>query len=189
METYSRPPTGGDVNRGTAFITICAVFGFFSTTTTVIRILVRTLNQQLGGEDLAITFASLLVLIEAVFDGLQYRSGYGRHIFYLSAPQVASTLKWTYMTELFIFPILCLAKMSVCLFVLRIKNTRWLRWCLYSLMAGLIVTTLAGLIILFAECRPIRAYWDSNAGTCWDPAIYNDALWAQVGTFDVSYRS
>lgn len=174
------PPPAGDVNRGTTFIALAVVFGFLSTATTAIRIGIRALSHQLGWDDLAIVLASSLVAIELVFNGLQYHTGDGRHMYYLTESQVVTTLKWGYVTEFFLFLIICFTKISICLFVLRIKKTGWLKWCLYTLMGGLVITTLVCEVILFAQCRPIHAFWDRKSGTCWDPVIYNDAIWAQV---------
>lgn len=179
------PSPAGDVNRGTTFIVLAVVFGFLSTATTAVRISIRALSRQLGWDDLAIVLASSLVMIELVFNGLQYHTGDGRHMYYLSESQVLKTLKWGYITEFFLFFIICFTKISICLFVLRIKNNGWLKWCLYTLMAGLVITTLLCEVILFAQCRPIHAFWNRDSGTCWDPVIYNNAIWAQVGMYGV----
>ena len=80
-ETPLRP--GGDVNRGTTLVVLCGIFGFISTTMTIIRIIVRRLSRQLGWDDLAISAATIFLITGEVFNGLSYRSGYGRHAVYL----------------------------------------------------------------------------------------------------------
>ena len=177
------------MNRGTACIVLIAVFGFLSIATTAIRIGVRALNHQLGWDDLCIGLASCFYMIQIVFNGLTYRSGYGRHTYYLGEYQTQETLKWNYITEIFLFLVICFTKISICLFVLRIKNARWLRRCLYSLILGLVITTLLCEIILFAQCQPLHAFWNRQSGTCWKPAIYNDAIWVQVGRYIVLLSS
>ena len=176
-------PLVGDVDRGTVFIVLVAIFGFVSIATTGMRLTWRTLNRQLGLDDFFIGLASALLVAQMVFNGLEYRSGFGRHIHYLSESQSLAALKWNYMSQFFLFVVVCMTKVSICLFVLRIKNSGWLKWCLYSLMAGLGVTTLLCEIILFAQCRPIHAFWNRKSGTCWNPAIYNDVIWIQVGRY------
>ena len=161
---------------------LAVVLGFISTATTAMRLGMRGIKRQLGLDDFFIGLASGLLIGQLVFNGLQYHSGDGRHIFYLTESQTRQALKWRYITEFFLFLIICIAKVSICLFVLRIKNSGWLKWCLYSLMTGLVITTMSCEIILLAQCRPIHAYWDGMRGKCWNPAIYNDAIWAQVGT-------
>lgn len=178
--SFSRP-LNGDVNRGKPFIVLAIVFGFISIITTAVRLGVRTVKHQLGWDDLFIGLASGLLIIQLVFNGLQYHSGDGRHMYYLSDSQSRQALKWGYITEFFLFLIICITKISICLFVLRIKNSGWLKWSLYSLMTGLVITTTSCMIILFAQCQPIHAFWDGNSGKCWNPSIYNNAIWAQVG--------
>ncbi|KAL8640854.1 MAG: hypothetical protein Q9228_002274 [Teloschistes exilis] len=173
-------PHGGDINRGTRFIVIAAVFGSVSTLTTAIRVTVRIIKRQFGYDDFAISLATGLVLIELVFNGLEYHEGAGRHAFYLSERQQQRSLMWNYVTQYLIFLIICVTKVGICLFILRIKNTGWLRWCLYALMTGLVLTTIPCIIILSAQCRPLRALWMPGAGTCWSRDVYNDAIWAQV---------
>ncbi|KAL8965502.1 MAG: hypothetical protein Q9183_003820, partial [Haloplaca sp. 2 TL-2023] len=174
------PPVDGDINRGTQFMVIAFVFGFLSTVTTAIRITVRTLKRQFGYDDFAISLATALILIQLVFYGLEYHEGAGRHAFYLSQRQQQRSLMWNYVTQYLLFLILSITKVSICLFILRIKNTGWLRWCLYALMGGLVVTTLSCIIILSAQCRPLWAFWMPEAGSCWRKDVYNDAIWAQV---------
>lgn len=178
------PPASGDINRGTTFIIIAALFTALSTITTSVRIAVRSVKRQMGWDDLAISLANLLALLELVFNGLEYREGAGRHSFYLSMGQQQRSLKWNYITQYFLFIIICTTKIAICLFILRIKNTGWLRWCLFALMAGLVLTTLPCIIILSAQCRPVRAFWDPAAGTCWSKNVYNDAIWIQVGRLE-----
>ncbi len=183
MDTPSRPD--GDVDRGTTLIVLAAVLTFFSTITTIMRIFIRAIKHQLGWDDFSITLAILLLLVQLTFTGLEYHAGDGHHVFYLKTSQRVEVVKWNYITEFLLFFIICLTKISICLFILRIKKTGWLKWCLYGLMAGLVVTTLVCEIILFAQCQPIRAWWDRSAGKCWNLAIYNGSIWVQIGTFHI----
>lgn len=180
MNSLERPAKG-DVNHGTSFMIIAALFLALSVITTSVRVAVRSVKHQLGWDDYAISLATILALVEIVFNGLEVKEGAGRHAFYLSTGQQQRSLKWVYVTQYFLFIIICTTKIGICLFILRIKNTGWLRWCLFALMAGLVLTTLPCIIILSAQCRPIRAFWDPQAGTCWSKNIYNNAIWVQVG--------
>ena len=177
-------PVEGDVNRGSQFLVIAVVFGALSTITTAIRVIVRTIKRQFGYDDFAISLATGLILIELVFCGLEYHEGAGRHAYYLSERQQQRSLMWNYVTQYLIFLIICITKISICLFILRIKNTGWLPWCLYILMGGLVLTSLPCIIILSAQCQPLWAFWAPEAGTCWSRDVYNDAIWAQVGARD-----
>lgn len=48
-------------------------------------------------------------------------------------------------------------------------------------MIGLVVTNGGCVIVLLAKCHPIRGNWDGEVGKCWNPNIYNDIIWVQVG--------
>ena len=187
MDTHR--PSYSDVDRGTTLIVLTAVFTFFSTITTIIRIFIRAVKNQLGWDDFSIALAAILILIQLTFTGLAYHAGDGHHSIYLKTSQTIAVVKWIYMNEFLLFLIICLTKISICLFILRIKNTGWLKWCLYTLMAGLILTTLVCEIILFTQCQPIRAFWDRSAGKCWNLAIYNGSIWAQIGMFCIRVES
>ena len=181
MEAPLLPPPDGNVNRGSSLVVICAVMGSLSTATMVMRIGIRSVNRQLGWDDLTIGLAWSFLIIGMSFNGLEYHFGFGRHIFYLSHDQVESVLKWSWLTQFFLFLTICLTKVSISLFILRIKKTGWLKWALYALIVGLLATTIPCLVILLAQCQPLYAFWDRAAGVCWNTHIYADAIWAQVG--------
>lgn len=99
----------------------------------------------------------------------------------LSENQFQEILIWTWFTEIAMFTILPLTKISIGFFILRFNDSGWLKWFLYGLMTGLVLTYGACIIVLLAQCRPIRAYWNRSAGTCWNIKIYNDVIWIQAG--------
>ncbi|KAL8833983.1 MAG: hypothetical protein Q9170_003985 [Blastenia crenularia] len=100
------PPAKGDVNRGTSFIIIAALFAALSLITTSVRVAVRSVKRQMGWDDFAISLATILVLVELVFNGLEYKEGAGRHAFYLSKEQQQKSLKWNVFTQYFLFIIM-----------------------------------------------------------------------------------
>lgn len=166
---------------GTTLIIITAIFGFFSVTTTALRVGIKARQRQLYWEELTIAVSMILLLVQTVFNGLQYHGGSGRHANTLTQAQFQRVLKYVYITEILLFLVLCFTKISICLFVLRIKNTKPLRRSLNALMVGLVATTIICEVVLFAQCQPFRAFWDQSAGTCWDLKIYFAVIWVQVG--------
>ena len=180
-------PSGGDVNRGATLVVLCGVFGFISTTTTLIRVTVRGLSQQLGWDDFAISAATIFLITGEIFNGLSYGAGYGRHTVYLTPKQIQAILKWSFVTQIFLYLVNSITKVSICLYILRIKRTGWLKWSMYALTAGLTITAATCSIILLAQCRPIYRNWDrmNPHGSCWEPKVYEDAIWAQVCKADL----
>ena len=169
-------------NPGTTLIVVTAIFAFLSTLTTALRVGTKVLQKRMRSEDWTILTALVLLLVQVVFIGLQYQHGSGQHIQDLTLEQAEDVLKYVYATEFLIFPALSLTKISICFFVLRIKNTKAMRIALYAMMTLLVLTSLMCEILLFAQCRPLEAFWDRAAGTCWDFNIYNNIIWVQVAS-------
>ena len=168
-------------NRGTNVLVLTSVFTALSFCTTFVRLLIRKLDRHLGWDDLAISIAVGFTLFALPFTVLAVKDGYGQHSSILSKAQSQNVLKWLFLIEFALFITLPLTKMSICFFILRIKNTGWLKWWLWTMMAGLVLTNLVPIIVLCAQCQPVRAYWDRGAGSCWDAKVYDIAIWIGVG--------
>lgn len=162
-------------------LALVSVLTSLSIICTATRVGVRKVKHKLGLDDLFIGLAVVFAIIQSSFNILEVNRGFGRHKDSLSKDQLQEILKWTWLSEFFLFLVLPLTKISICFFILRIKNRGWLKWFLYGLMTGLVLTHGLCIIILLAQCRPVRAYWNRSAGTCWKVSIYNDAIWVQVG--------
>ena len=174
------PPPDGDVTRGTTFIVLVVVLSFFSMVTTALRVGVRLANRQQGWDDFTIALALILLMIQVIFSGLQYHSGAGRHSYYLTPERTMDTVKWSFAVMTLFFVIVCLTKISIFLLILRAQKTGWIRWVLYAMIAGSVITTVAPEIILFTQCRPISSFWDGK-GKCVSQSIYTSVLWTQAG--------
>ena len=169
-------------NISPGLIFILAFFGFFATASTVLRLIVRGASRLIWWDDITITAALILQLVNIIFIVFEIHNGLGQHRYFLSDDEYTNAIMWGWMTQPLLFVILCLTKISICLFILRIRNTGWLRWFLWGLMIGLVVTTIPPLVVLFAECHPIQATWDKRInGKCWKVDIYFDIIWLQVG--------
>jgi len=72
-------------------------------------------------------------------------------------------------------------KISIGLLIMRIKESKKSNIFQWTLIAGLVLTNLEVLIVLFAECRPMSAYWDTDAGTCWPNKYRIYSIYIQVG--------
>ena len=114
--------------------------------------------------------------------------GNGRHEQYLGKQAIMDIIKWTWAKEILIFLTVCFIKISICLFIFRIKKTGWLKWVLYIMMAGLVLTNGSCVIVLLAQCSPLEAYWDRSKGTCWNVSIYNGFIYAAVGEMLRTFR-
>jgi hypothetical protein len=72
--------------------------------------------------------------------------------------------------------------------ILRIKNEKALKICLYVMMAGLILTNGEPIIVLLAQCRPIKKSWRVlDYGTCWPTQVRIYSIYVQVGEFATTH--
>ena len=170
-------------NAGPTLLAISIVVLILVLTTTALRITVRAKRHALGGDDYTIAAASLLTIGRVTCQIISVQHGNGRHREFLSIEDYQYVNFLTWLTQLFLFPILCLLKISVCLLVLRIKSTKRLRYALWSLIVLLILTTLLPDIVLLAECDPVSAYWTSQHEKCWNPNVRIYSIYLQTCMF------
>jgi hypothetical protein len=173
-------------NAGPTLLVICVVVLVLVLSTTTLRVTVRARRQALGGDDYTIAAASLLAIGRVTCQIIGVQHGNGRHREFLSKEDYQYVNFLTWLTQLFLFPILCLLKISVCLLVLRIKSTKRLKYGLWCLIVLLILTTLLPDVVLLAECSPVSAYWTSQQDKCWNPNVRIYSIYLQTGTFCAS---
>lgn len=111
------------------------------------------------------------------------RTGYGRHIYYLESAQVIRIKKLNFVSGLFTNLIICLVKLSIALFLLKIGGLRrQLRASLFATIALLVCSTIATIVILFVQCRPITGIWDPAAGAkCLPASVLTDVSYCSTG--------
>jgi hypothetical protein len=142
-------------------------------------------RRQLTGsvqDDYAIVVCCLLAVIRTALQILSVQRGNGRHRPYISQTDYEYVNFLTWLTQLFLFTNIGLLKCSICLLILRIKNDDILRYCLYGMMTGLILTNLLPIIVLLAQCNPPSKYWSpSTNGKCWPTQVRIYSIYLQVG--------
>ena len=97
--------------------------------------------------------------------------GFGRHVFYLSQSQLSHAVKYQHFAILSNILSTTFARISICMFLLSIFkiDRRW-RGGLLALITFLVVSTIPIVVIIFAQCRPIRKLWyPQTPGQCWRP--------------------
>lgn len=181
MSSSSTPnPLPPDVSVGPVLVILSAVLTVPSVITTVLRLWVRRGNRLLGKDDytMAISACFAVVLASLSFAGVAH--GKGRHKYYLTAEQIRDINMFSWYNQIVLFILLCMIKISICFLLLRIRDTPKIRWTLYAVIAGLILTNLECIIIELAQCRPVSAFWDPKAGTCWKPAYRIYSIYVQA---------
>ncbi|KAL8752794.1 MAG: hypothetical protein Q9184_005623 [Pyrenodesmia sp. 2 TL-2023] len=114
-------------------------------------------------------------------------NGLGRHMYYLQPDQRRRfhLIGWLDWMQTFIA--IMLTKISICLFLLRIKNNQSNKIFVYTLIAANVVVTAVSCFLFLGLCRPIRAYWDIDIeGKCFSKQQI-EAIVASQGSFSVLF--
>lgn len=115
--------------------------------------------------------------------GIQIASvqhGNGRHIWYLTDDEYIWIVMSSWYTQIILFPTICLLKISICLLLLRIKDTKNAKIVIYTIIVGLVLTNLLPEIVLLAQCTPVETYWRPKAGKCWNAKVRIYSIYLQV---------
>ena len=100
--------------------------------------------------------------------------GLGRHIYCLSPEQISRAIMWSVLSQLFNFVGIGLAKVSVCLCVLRILNRtrKGLTKLLWVLIFFVSISHLCECVLFIVQCRPMPKMWNPHIkGKCFSPHI------------------
>ncbi|KAI5255296.1 hypothetical protein E4T42_01991 [Aureobasidium subglaciale] len=164
----------------TLLILTCLLFSL-AFITTVLRCWVRWGSRKIGVDDGLMALTTVLSIGRMAIQIVSVRYGNGKHREFVSDHdyQIINMLTW--YTQILLFPTICLMKVSICLLILRIKDTRTLRYILGAVITGLVLTNLECLVVLLAECSPVKAYWNGTyADHCWPAAVRIYSIYLQA---------
>ena len=112
-------------------------------------------------------------------------NGFGRHAYYLILPQVENVVRAVFIDELLVLCMICFAKLSIALFLLRIGGLRrWLRYMVITTMFLQVTSSCAFFIVSCLECRPLAGIWNPEVratATCLPAEGWLDSLYASNG--------
>ena len=113
-------------------------------------------------------------------------NGLGRHMYYLQPSEIRiyRAVGWADWVQTFLT--LMFTKISICLFLMRIVESKKFRIFLWSVIGSLVLFTAVCSIIFLAVCRPLRAYWDTDIqGVCLSETQVRNMVIAQGGRFSI----
>ncbi|KAH8590786.1 hypothetical protein B0O99DRAFT_579764 [Bisporella sp. PMI_857] len=170
-----------DENLGITFLVLTCVLTVLSTIMTILRCWVRKVNRCMGWDDYLMIVVSVMAIARTGLQAASVHHGNGRHVQYLSGQQYRWIVMSSLFTQLLLFPTICLLKVSICLLLLRIKDTPGVKIIIYVIIGGLALTNGVPEFVLLAECRPFKAYWEPKSGKCWDARVRIYSIYIQVG--------
>lgn len=173
-------PLPPDEDVGPISFAITLVLSFFLVTTTALRLSVRAANRKLGWDDYTITLAGATAVTRFAFGIKQWQHGNGRHRVYLTDHNYTMINMYGWWGQIFLFVSVVFLKVSICLLILRIKDTKTLKTLLSVLVAGVVITNFGVVIILIAECQPV-GFWRGESAKCWPTQIRIYFIYATIG--------
>ena len=196
MATTPPPdPLPRNDNIGPILLVTSYVFIFPTVITTVLRVGVRIRDKTFGADDITIALSCALAVALSALSIQAVHDGKGRHVWYLSDEQQARIGMLSWANQIVLFCTICTIKTSICLLILRIKDSSWLKWTLYTIIALLVFTNLIPIIALIVECHPVQKFWNRTMkqGNCNAPDFRIYSIYVQSGSFSNSlycvYRS
>jgi hypothetical protein len=173
-------PLPPDDTSGPALLISSCILMLLVVVTTGIRLWVRKKNDTMGWDDYTMVMTVVLSLARLSCQAVQVDHGNGRHQWYLEPQEYIVSNMFGWYAQLLLFLAVCMLKISICLLLLRIKDERKLRYMIYGMMGGLVLTNGGVIVILLSECRPVEAYWLGN-GECWDPKVRVYSIYFTIG--------
>ncbi|KAF1841240.1 uncharacterized protein K460DRAFT_421046 [Cucurbitaria berberidis CBS 394.84] len=168
-------------DKGPAIVAVSVVFTTIAFITTILRLWVRKGRRALGVDDYTVTAAMCLTIVEAALTIQAVTRGKGKRGKYLSKGEREYINMYSWYAQHVLFAAMALVKISVCLLVTRIKNSKQMKWLTGVVITVLCTSALECSIVLLAQCRPISAHWRPAAGKCWPAKVRIYSIYVQAG--------
>ncbi|TDZ15568.1 hypothetical protein Cob_v011515 [Colletotrichum orbiculare MAFF 240422] len=183
MDEPPEPPP--DIDRGPQILAICGSLVGVSVVIVALRIWVRARIVRLVSWDdycmvaaTAVMFAEMMVIIPEV------DAGAGRHVQYIEPKEnVVTGLHLNFVTQPLCLIGLCLAKVSVGLFLLRLTPSVRFRYFITAVIVFTVLSAIGNLLTVFFQCQPLAFTWDSSieGGSCMAPSDLKFAAFFNSG--------
>ena len=162
------PPPNGDENQGVRYIAAAWILVMSALISSIVRIFIRShITRNMGADDWWMIVTMISNLVGLGFVTKEVQDGEGRHMYYLSRRQIENfgVIGWLDWMQTFIT--ICFCKISICMFLLRIKDTKANRIFMHTLIAANVTVTIVVTSIFIGICTPPSAYWIVNkTGHC-----------------------
>ncbi|CAI4212285.1 unnamed protein product [Parascedosporium putredinis] len=155
---------GGDAlppneNVGPLLLGVSGVLILFVCVSSALRLWVRGALRTLGLDDATMALVTVISIIRYGLQIVQVVSyGNGKHRPYVNEEDYRMNNQLGWWAQICLFSGICLLKVSIMLLIMRMKDSKKLKIVLYSAMAGLVITNFGVIVILLAECSPVRIY-------------------------------
>ncbi|KAK3294177.1 uncharacterized protein B0H64DRAFT_462781, partial [Chaetomium fimeti] len=162
-----------DENRGPEILAVCGALVGLALVVVMLRVYVRArMVRHLGIDDYTIIAAMVVMFVEMMIIIPQVNLGGGRHVQYIKPEEnVIKGLHLNFVTQPLCLIALCLTKISVGFFLLRLTPSPRFRWIVIGTMIFTVLSASGNFLTVFFQCRPLALTWDPSVeGTCIPPS-------------------
>ncbi|KAE8136543.1 hypothetical protein BDV38DRAFT_271902 [Aspergillus pseudotamarii] len=131
----------------------------------LLRVWVRLLLiRNWGWDDTCIVTAWIALLAGLITIQLEANPSLGRHAIYLPSPEytVLQILKVNTVYQMINVICALVTKYSISVYILRIRNSRSVRWILAWLMLFMTLAIIGAVVILSVSCIPLKRLWNKD---------------------------
>ncbi|RMX85012.1 hypothetical protein D0869_04142 [Hortaea werneckii] len=160
-----KPP---DVNKGPVILIACCICVACAVVMVALRAFVRLRMFKMGGwDDICIAAAMTVMLVELAIIIPSVSLGAGRHVQYLDPKDNIQGLRLNFVTQPLCLVALCLTKLSVGFFLLRLTPSKRHVRIIWGVMILTLLSWLGNFLTVLLQCQPLRKVWDlSQPGRC-----------------------
>lgn len=91
---------------------------------------------------------------------LGIRYGAGRHTAALTMPMLITGQEIGFISRLIYQAILCITKVGICAFYLRVFQDRRSKILIYAMIAAMVLYTVPLELVTIFSCKPVKGYWE-----------------------------
>ncbi|KAF2108458.1 hypothetical protein BDV96DRAFT_652710 [Lophiotrema nucula] len=168
-------------NKGPALEAVNLVSFILAFLMVTARVLYRYFKiKATAWDDYMIILATVAAAVNTAFIMKYVEYGGGRHTVYLKMKAV-DVAKWSTIAQLPFIISTTLTKVSIALMILRISNSKKLKWAMAPLVTVVVCVNLAGIVILAARCKPFESNWNYAIPKpkCWPRTVLKNQNYLQ----------
>ncbi|KAI0875611.1 50S ribosomal protein L36e [Hypoxylon argillaceum] len=143
---------------------IVAVSGILAIVAVVMRVLDALPNRKLQPADICAILALVTAIPLGTLELVMSTLGFGRDIWTLTPSHITLIVRFTWVTELLYFILLCFTKVSLLLFYLRVFPSQMFQRVCYITMGVVVASGIAFTLGGIFYCTPVSYIWTGWTG-------------------------
>ncbi|KAF2496333.1 hypothetical protein BU16DRAFT_609132 [Lophium mytilinum] len=164
-------PNYPNENAGPTILATCGTVTALALITLAIRLFVRIrMIRNVGWDDYTMIVAVALCITGFFHIVPEVAYGAGKHINHIDPADFRRGLKLNFITQPIYLWAICMVKMSIGFFLLRVAATSFFRRVIISIMVFMLVYTLVSFFTIVLQCTNIQVMWDPTVESkCFAP--------------------